>query len=312
VILSVERKNYTILLVDDDQLIRDMISRFLSMDERYEVLTADSGNGALQILEESHVDLVLSDIHMPGIRGFDLLKIVKQRFPEVKRVLITAYNVEDYLDLAMNYDIGNIFVKSVPFNFSELDIILNNLLENNIFGLERHFAKDANIHRFLINRPDNLADDAQKIVELVDDAERGKKLELVVVELLTNAMFYGIRNENPENRQNWNFDFELDEADAIEAAVAVDGEKYAISVKDRGGRLKKQDVLYWLHRQIAQDDCGMPLGLFDTHGRGLFIARRYIDRLIVNIDRDRRTELIIINYLNQDYSGSKPIYINEL
>jgi len=307
-----ERRLYTIMLVDDDQLIRDMISRFLSMDERYEVLTADSGNIALEMLEKTKVDLILSDIHMPGIRGFDLLKIVKQRYPEVKRVLITAYNVEDYLDLAMNYDIGNIFVKSVPFNFSELDIILNNLLENNVFGLERHFAKNTDVRRFLVRRPDSLADDAQRIVALVDESERGKTLEMVVVELLTNAMFYGVRQENPENRQEWDFDFELPEEAAIEVAMARDSEKYAISVKDRGGRLKKNDVLYWLHRQIAQDDKGLPLGLYDTHGRGLFIARRYIDRLIVNIDKDKRTELIVINYLNQDYTGSKPIYINEL
>jgi len=289
-----------------------MISRFLSMDDRYDVLTADSGNSALELLAREQVDLVLSDIHMPGIRGFDLLKIVKQRYPDVKRVLITAYNVEDYLDLALNYDIGNIFVKSVPFNFSELDIILNNLLENNIFGLERHFAKDANIHRFVVRRPDSLAEDSQKIVALVDESERGKTLEMVVVELLTNAMFYGVRQENPENRQEWDFDFELSEEAAIEVAVAKDPGKYAISVMDRGGRLKKRDVLYWLHRQIAQDDKGLPLGLYDTHGRGLFIARRYIDRLIVNIDTDKRTELIVINYLNQDYAGSKPIYINEL
>ena len=307
-----ENRNYKILFVDDDPLVRDMIGKYLSMDERYEILVADSGHRALEILEAGKVDLVLSDINMPGIKGFDLLKIVKQKYPDVKRVLITAYNVEDYLDLALNYDIGNIFVKSVPFNFSELDIILNNLLEDNIFGLQRHFSNDTEIHRFLVRRPDNLAECAQEIVALVDDTERGKKLELVVVELLTNAMFYGVRRENPENRQTWDFDFELTEEEAIEVAVASDSEKYAISVKDRGGRLKKQDVLYWLHRQIAQDDNGMPLGLFDTHGRGLFIARRYIDRLVVNIDRDRQTEVMIVNYLNQDYVGSKPIFINEI
>lgn len=307
-----EQKEFTLLLVDDDPLVRDMIGRYLSMDERYTILTADTGHAALELLEKNRVDLVLSDINMPGIKGFDLLKIVRQKYPDIKRVLITAYNVEDYLDLALNYDISNIFVKSVPFNFSELNIIINNLLVNNIFGLERHFASDVKIHKFLVRRPDSLAEDAQRIVEMVNDEERGKKLELVVVELLTNAMFYGIRRENPENRQNWNFDFELDEETAIEVCAATDQEKYAISVKDRGGRLKKQDVLYWLHRQIAQDDNGMPLGLFDTHGRGLFIARRYIDRLIVNIDRDKQTELIIVNYLNQDYVGSKPIFINEI
>ncbi|MDR3012909.1 MAG: response regulator [Chitinispirillales bacterium] len=306
-------KKYKILLVDDDMLIRDMIYRFLSTGGReYEVLTADCGDSALAMLENEKVDLVLSDINMPGIKGFDLLKVVKQRYPNVKRVLITAYNVEDYIDLALSHDIGNIFVKSVPFNFSELDIILANLLEERIFGLERHFAKDVEIRRFLIRRSNNLTGEAQTIVSIVDDTERGKKFELVLVELLTNAIFYGIGNECPNNRQNWDYDIELTEENAIEVAVATDAEKYAISVKDKGGRLKKQDVLYWLNRQITSDKDGMPLGLLDTHGRGLFIARNYIDRLIVNIDRDRQTEVIAINYLDQDYLGSKPIFINEL
>lgn len=305
-------KKYSILLVDDDPMIRDMISQFLRMDERYNVVVADSGDNALAQLEDNEVDLVLSDIHMPGMRGFDLLKIVKQKYPNIKRVLITAYNVEDYIDLALNYDIGNIFVKSVPFNFSELDIVLNNLLEEKIFGLERHFAKETKITKTLIRKPDNLARDAQQIVAQLDTTERGKKLELVLVELITNAIFYGVRNENPENRQSWDYNFEISKEEAIEVSSAIDTEKYAIAVKDRGGRLKKKDVLYWLHRQVAYGDDGMPLGLFDIHGRGLFIARRYIDRLLININKDRETEVVVLNYLNQDYAGSKPIYINEL
>jgi len=306
------QRGYTILLVDDEPAIREMISEFLSQEEMYEVLTAESGQAALEVLEEKRVDLVLSDVNMPGMKGFDLLKIVKQKYPKVKRVLITAYNVEDYLDLALSHDIGNIFVKSVPFNFSELSRILRNLLEDSIFGLKRHFAPDVHINRNMVLKSTHLEGEAQKIVSLVNDPARGKKLELVVFELLTNAIFYGIRNENPEDKQSWNLDFELTEETAVEVEVAVDSEKYAVSIKDRGGKLKKQDVLYWLHRQIAQNDSGMPLGLFDTHGRGLFIARRYIDRLIVNIDRDRQTEIIVLNYLNKVYSGSKPIYINEL
>jgi CheY-like chemotaxis protein/anti-sigma regulatory factor (Ser/Thr protein kinase) len=307
-------RNYTILLIDDEPVVRDMISEFLSQEEMYEVLTAESGEAALEILKEKHadVDLVLSDVNMPGMKGFDLLKIVKQQYPKVKRVLITAYNVEDYLDLALSHDIGNIFVKSVPFNFSELSRILKNLLEDSIFGLKRYFAPEVQIHRNMVQSSTNLEAEAHRVVTVVNDQARGKKLELVIFELLTNAIFYGIRNEDPADKQNWKLDFELTEETAVEIEVAVDSEKYAVSVKDRGGKLKKQDVLYWLHRQVAQNDKGMPIGLFDTHGRGLFIARRYIDRLIVNIDRNNRTEIIVLNYLNKVYSGSKPIYINEL
>ena len=305
-------RSYTVLLVDDEPAIREMISLFLSEEERYRVLTADSGQAALEILGTESVDLVLSDVNMPGMKGFELLKIVKEQYPNVKRLLITAYNVEDYLGLAISHDIGNIFVKSVPFNFSELSKLLRNLLEDNILGIERLFSADTKIHRNLVRKSTNLETESKAIVSMVNDDARGKKLELVVFELLTNAIFYGIRNENPEDKQHWNFDFELSEETAVEVAVAVDSEKYAVSIKDKGGKLKKQDVLYWLHRQIAQNDKGMPLGLFDTHGRGLFIARRYIDRIIVNIDRGRQTEIIMINYLNKVYSGSKPIYINEL
>jgi len=304
--------NYTILLVDDEPAIREMISVFLSEEEQYNVLTADCGQAALEILAAQRVDLVLSDVNMPGMKGFELLKIVKEQYPHAKRLLITAYNVEDYIGLALSHDIGNIFVKSVPFNFSELSKLLRNLLEDNIFGVERFFSADAKIHRELIRKSTGLDMEAKKIVSIVNDDARGKKLELVLFELLTNAIFYGARDENPENKQHWNFDFELTEESAVELAVAVDSEKYAVSVKDRGGKLKKQDVLYWLHRQIAQNDNGLPLGLFDTHGRGLFIARRYIDRLIVNIDRGRQTEIVLINYLNKTYTGSKPVYINEI
>ncbi len=305
-------QKYSILLVDDEPEIRELISDYLIEDEGYEVLTAEDGLHALEILRNNRVDLVLSDINMPGMKGFDLLKEVKHLYPETKRVLITAYNVEDYLDLALHHDIGNIFVKSTPFNFLELSTVLHNLLDGNIFGLDRYFSPDVQFSRFSVLRSNHLDQDAKKIISVINDPDRVKRLELVLVELLTNAIFYGIRNESPERKELWNHDFELTDDTAVEVTVASDCQKYAVSVKDKGGRLKKVDVLYWLHRQIAQDENGMPLGLFDSHGRGLFIARRYIDRLVINIDRRKQTEVIIFNYHSNTFSGSKPLYINEI
>jgi CheY-like chemotaxis protein len=302
----------TILVVDDEYEIREMISDYLRDSDGYCVFEAECGAKALEILQTHHIDLVLSDINMPSMKGFDLLKEVKEKHPSVKRILITAYNVEDYLELALKYDIGNIFVKTAPFNFDELSSVLEKLLNNDIFGLNQYFKSNAEVSQFKIRSSRNLDKDAEVITQFIGEKDRVHRLELVLVELLTNAIFYGIRNEAPDRKELWAHDFDLPEDQAIVVTVARDSEKYAVSVCDTGGRLKKSDMLYWLNRQAARDSNGLPLGIYDTHGRGLFIARKYIDRLIVNIDQKRKTEIIIINYFENTYKGFKPLYINEI
>lgn len=306
-------KKATILVVDDEYEIREMISDYLRDEEGYTVFDAESGAKALEILSNnSHIDMVLSDINMPEMKGFDLLKEVKERYPSIKRILITAYNVEDYLELALKYDIGNIFVKTTPFNFDELSSALEKLLKNDIFGLTQYFKSSVKMSQYKITTSKNLDKDAEKITTFIGEKERAHRLELVLVELFTNAIFYGIRNEAPDRKELWAHDFVLPDEQAIIVTVASDSEKYAISVCDNGGRLKKSDMLYWLHRQASRDTNGLPLGIYDSHGRGLFIARKYIDRLIVNIDQKRKTEIIIINYFENTYKGYKPLYINEI
>jgi CheY-like chemotaxis protein len=305
-------KSITILVVDDEPEIRALITDFLE-DEGYQVLGAESGMDALDnVLPNNKIDLILSDINMPVMRGFDLLRVVREKYPDIKRVLITAYNVEDYIALASEHDIGNIFVKTVPFNFSELRIILRNLLSEDIFGPQRYFDGPTEQVEVLLRRGDNLDNEAEKIIESLPSIENKKKLTLVLVELLANAIFYGIRQEKGDQKELWNYEFELSDADAIVVKTMWDKEKFAISICDRGGKLKKSDVLYWLHRQIGIDDAGLPIGLFDVHGRGLFIARKYIDRLIINIKQDVKTEIIIINFFGELYQGFKPLYINEI
>jgi CheY-like chemotaxis protein len=307
-----EKKDTCILVVDDEQEMREMISDYLD-GEGYQVLSSENGIDALQRHFASRpIDLVLSDINMPVMKGFELLRQVREKYPLTKRVLITAYNVEDYLDLAMKYDIGNIFVKSTPFNFLELSTILSNLLTNDIFGASKYFEQPLVRKSFLIKRGDNLDTNANMIISNLPSVPSAKKVELVLIELLANAVFYGVRRESAEKKETWDYNFELTDSEAIEVSLLADAEKFAISVIDRGGRLKKSDFLYWLNRQVSRDNAGVPLGLYDSHGRGFFIAREYIDRLIINIDKNKMTEIIIINYLVDHLHGYKPLYINEI
>jgi len=308
-----DNQNYCILVVDDEPEMREMIADYLSDVEGYQVHTAENGRDALdRALKSRRTDLVLSDINMPEMKGFELLNEVRSRYPEMKRVLITAYNVEDYLGLALKYDVGNIFVKTTPFNFSELSTALSNLLTNNIFGADRFFAPQSRKKVIQVKHARNLVAEAREAIRDLPESVTSKKLELVIVELLTNAIYYGVRRESPEDKSVWQHDFELSSEEAIVLSVVMDDEKYAVSVTDNGGHLTKQDILYWLNRQSNKDKSGLPEGIFDTHGRGLFIARKYIDRLIINIDPAKKTEVIIINYLSNVYQGYKPLYINEL
>ncbi len=309
---DVSKSDICILVVDDEKEMREMIVDYLD-GEGYATLSAASGREALDTFLPSHrVDLVLSDINMPVMKGFELLRETREKYPRIKRVLITAYNVEDYLELAMKHDVGNIFVKSTPFNFQELSTILDNLLTGDIFGVSKYFEKPLLEKTFVIKKGNRLDAYANEIVSCLPNVAGAKKVELVLIELLANAVFYGIRKERSDNKELWEYDFELSDCDAIGVSLLADHEKFGISISDRGGRLKKNDVLYWLNRQVSRDDSGVPLGVYDSHGRGFYIAREYIDRLIINIDKNVRTEVIIIKYMFQNCYGYKPLYINEI
>jgi CheY-like chemotaxis protein len=301
-----------ILVVDDEPEMRRLIGCYLRDIEHYAVSEAGNGFEALGLMALRPFDLILSDINMPGMRGFELLDIVKERFPAMRRILITAYNVEDYFDLAIKYDIGNIFAKTAPFNFNELSVAISSLLSNDIFGLDRYFEAAAERVRFKVRDARSLDRHARKIAEFLGDRGRAKQLEVGALELLTNAVFYGVRRESPERKEQWDTDCELPSNKAIVIAAARDREKYGLSVCDEGGRLKKADVLYWMNRQARRDENGLPIGVGDVHGRGLFIARRYFDRLVINVQSGVRTEVIIINYNSRKYSGHKPLYISEI
>ena len=84
------KNNITILVVDDELMMRNLMEKILVRDG-YNVLTADSGDAALQVLKENPVNIVISDMKMPEMNGFDLLKAIKKDYPQVGMIMMTAY-----------------------------------------------------------------------------------------------------------------------------------------------------------------------------------------------------------------------------
>jgi CheY-like chemotaxis protein/predicted regulator of Ras-like GTPase activity (Roadblock/LC7/MglB family) len=81
-----------VLIVDDEEILTWIMSKTLSKDKkRYEVLVANDGNKALEIMQSVPVDLVITDIRMPGMSGLDLLEEIREKYPETKVIIMTAY-----------------------------------------------------------------------------------------------------------------------------------------------------------------------------------------------------------------------------
>jgi DNA-binding NtrC family response regulator len=91
----------TILIVDDDEGMRETLTAMLRRD--YRVLRAATGEFALQILEKEDVDLMLLDIRLPGISGFEVLKIVRENYPYIEVIVISVIKELDVAIEAMRY-----------------------------------------------------------------------------------------------------------------------------------------------------------------------------------------------------------------
>jgi len=90
VLFSYMDRPYTILFVEDEVALRELVMHLLS-EEGFVVLTAADGHEALRILAERHVDVLFTDIVMPGISGFQLASQAKLMRPNIKVLYVTGH-----------------------------------------------------------------------------------------------------------------------------------------------------------------------------------------------------------------------------
>ena len=91
----------TVLFVDDEKKILMSLKRGL-LDEPYETLFANSGKEALEILERKKVHVIVTDMRMPEMTGLELLRIVKEEYPHIVRMVLSGYTQISTLLTAIN------------------------------------------------------------------------------------------------------------------------------------------------------------------------------------------------------------------
>ena len=105
-----------ILIADDGRVMRTIISRKLE-EKDYKVTAAPSGIEVMELIENTTFDLVILDIHMPGLDGFETLLRLRERFSQIQLPIIMATAKDEDEDVVRCFDAGaNDFV-SKPINF---------------------------------------------------------------------------------------------------------------------------------------------------------------------------------------------------
>tara|TARA_B100001248_G_scaffold260619_1_gene249357 strand:- start:1234 stop:2643 length:1410 start_codon:yes stop_codon:yes gene_type:complete len=142
-----------ILVVDDEESIREFLDIMLRK-EGYDVSLAEDGAKAQELLKKKSFDMIISDLQMPNVTGIELLKYVKDNYPEIVFMMITAFGTTESAVEAMKLGAYDYLTK--PFKIDEVRILINNALraqalESENRTLKKELGKEYNFSNLIGN-----------------------------------------------------------------------------------------------------------------------------------------------------------------
>ena len=123
--METPRTAHSILIVDDGDRLRKSLKRSLDQ-ENYETWTAASGEEALEIFEKTRIDLLITDLVMPGMGGMALIRSIQSAVPSMKVIIITAYGSAESMQETEQLGVHHYLTK--PFDLVVLKRTVNALL----------------------------------------------------------------------------------------------------------------------------------------------------------------------------------------
>jgi len=144
-----------ILVVDDEESIREFLEIMLRK-EGYEITLAEDGQKAKDMLQKKSFDMIISDLQMPNMTGIELLKYVRQDFPEIIFMMITAFGTTETAVEAMKMGAYDYLTK--PFKIDEVRINISNALRSKNLefenrSLKKELGKEFSFQNIIGNSP---------------------------------------------------------------------------------------------------------------------------------------------------------------
>jgi len=149
----VNNEEYTVLIVDDEEMVTMSLSTLFMLETEYNILTSNSPSEALEEIKDEEVDLVISDYLMPGeMNGVEFLLELKKLQPEAIRILLTAYADKENAIRAIN-EVGLYQYVEKPWdNDALLLLVRNGLRHGRVLKRLAAMTQELNIARGSLER----------------------------------------------------------------------------------------------------------------------------------------------------------------
>ena len=191
----------TILIVDDEKNYLVVLEALLSA-EGYEIVTARDAKMAVSIIREADLDLLITDMKMPGMSGMELLETCKKIKPETPVIMMTAFGTIEMAVEAMKKHAYDYIQK--PFENEKLKLTVKKAMENHRLVKENRLLAEALSNRFRYGNMVGKSEPMAKVYDLIDKVSSSKASVLITgpsgtgKELIAKAIHYqGPRKERP-------------------------------------------------------------------------------------------------------------------
>lgn len=185
-----------LLFVDDAPEILSAIKRSF-FDSDYEVITAENGREALAIMESEEISLVVSDLRMPEMDGFQLLSAIKKDHPQVIRIILSGYADEKQVLKALQKNIAKVYLLK-PWDNELLLKLVEQLFDTedllrgtNILSLINNVDELPTIKTSYRNILSLIDQDAE-IPQIINAIERDQSIAGKILHI-ANSAFYGLK-----------------------------------------------------------------------------------------------------------------------
>jgi DNA-binding NarL/FixJ family response regulator len=181
---GLEKENIRIAIADDHKLVRQAIKNALSLESSLCIIfDAEHGEDLMTKLAHNHIDILLLDIKMPKLNGLEALKLIYEKYPAVKVIILSAFMDDVYVAHCLNYGIYAYLTKSMGIEEMVLAITLahkNETYLNNLMATRLYKNYLNSFHKNSNNLLPPFSSDEIKILNLLTEEKTTKEISRIM------------------------------------------------------------------------------------------------------------------------------------
>ncbi|MFV0504983.1 MAG: response regulator [Lachnospirales bacterium] len=177
-----------ILIAEDQEIIRESFKIILGRNEKFELIdTVSDGNMVLESIGKKRPDVILMDVRMPKMDGVQCTKYIKENYPEIKVIILTTFDDEEFIYDAFKYGADGYLLKSLTKKELEKaitkvyngDYVINSPeVMNKVVNMFSRFAKSDFTHSMNVKNIESITDTEWKIIYRIKCGESNKEISL--------------------------------------------------------------------------------------------------------------------------------------